>query len=348
VRLVQVRRPRVALEHDRAEAIPDRNPDAFLRLDRRLAIEEALAQLPAVYREAVVFCHLEGLTHEEAADRLGCPVGTVRSRLARGRALLRHRLAGSGLAPLGWLSHSAAPSDGDAAPAAVAPLLIETTARTAARLATGRPMAEIVSARLTEIVAGVARTMMISKVATASSLCAVTALAAWGALVLAARQAPQPGSLPAPTPAAAPALLTVAAAQAPGEAPRKGRGRQDNRNAEAELQMLAEFPAVVVHVEPKLGASDVDPGLREIRVTFSKRMKDQNWSWVTFNPDMFPNVEGKIHYEADRRTCVLPVKLEPGKTYWIGINSERFHNFKDLDGRPALPYQVIFRTKAAR
>jgi RNA polymerase sigma-70 factor (ECF subfamily) len=143
-------------------------------------------------------------------------------------------------------------------------------------------------------------------------------------------------------------LRTVAVAQAPGDAPRKERDRPDNRNAQAELRLLAEFPAVVVHVEPKLGATDVDPGLREIRVTFSKRMKDQNWSWVTYSRDMFPNVEGKIHYETDRRTCVLPVKLEPGKTYWIGINSERFQNFKDLDGRPALPYQVVFRTRSAR
>ena len=38
VRLIQVRRPRVALEDDRTEAIPDRSPDAFFRLDRRLAI----------------------------------------------------------------------------------------------------------------------------------------------------------------------------------------------------------------------------------------------------------------------------------------------------------------------
>jgi hypothetical protein len=64
----------------------------------------------------------------------------------------------------------------------------------------------------------------------------------------------------------------------------------------------------------------------------------------------------EVPIEEGRSTCPqrtlgeneLPVELEPGKTYWIGINSERFQNFKDLDGRPALPYQVVFRTKATR
>ncbi len=105
---------------------------------------------------------------------------------------------------------------------------------------------------------------------------------------------------------------------------------------------------MVLSVEPKVGATDVDPDLREIRVTFSKPMIDQSWSWVSGNVYATPKADGKIHYEKDRRTCVMPVKLEPGKTYVLGINSERFHNFKDVDGRPASPYLVAFRTRAKR
>ena len=41
----------------------------------------------------------------------------------------------------------------------------------------------------------------------------------------------------------------------------------------------------------------------------------------------------------------MPVKLEPGKTYVVGVNSERFRNFKDEKGHPALPYLIVFRTK---
>src|SRR5262245_54768530 len=53
--------------------------------DLRFAIDDYLMDLPASYRAAIVLCYLEGLTHAEAAGRLRCPVGTVRSRLARGR-----------------------------------------------------------------------------------------------------------------------------------------------------------------------------------------------------------------------------------------------------------------------
>ena len=77
-------------------------------------------------------------------------------------------------------------------------------------------------------------------------------------------------------------------------------------------------------------------------------MTDKSWSWPTGNKYAAPKVEGgKIHFEPDGRTCVMPVKLEPGKTYVIGVNSERFHGFQDEQGHPALPYLLVFRTKAA-
>src|SRR4051794_40093771 len=56
-------------------------------------------RLPVRYRAVVVLCLLEGHTHEQAARYLGCPVGTVQSRLARGRRRLRDRLTRRGLAP---------------------------------------------------------------------------------------------------------------------------------------------------------------------------------------------------------------------------------------------------------
>jgi RNA polymerase sigma factor (sigma-70 family) len=59
--------------------------------------DDALARLPAKYLEPFVLCHLEGRSTEEAARELGSPVGTIHSRLARARALLRDRLARRGL-----------------------------------------------------------------------------------------------------------------------------------------------------------------------------------------------------------------------------------------------------------
>ena len=55
--------------------------------------------MPEVYRGAVVLCDLQGLSHEQAARRLGCPEGTIKSRLSRGRARLRDRLRRLGVEP---------------------------------------------------------------------------------------------------------------------------------------------------------------------------------------------------------------------------------------------------------
>lgn len=111
------------------------------------------------------------------------------------------------------------------------------------------------------------------------------------------------------------------------------------RDAEA-----ATAPAVVVKSEPAADATDVDPGLTEIRVTFNKDMRDGSWSWTQRSDEAYPEVTGKPHY-VDKRTCVLPVKLEPGKTYFIGINSSRFGNFKDASGRSSVPFALSFSTK---
>jgi RNA polymerase sigma-70 factor, ECF subfamily len=59
------------------------------------ALREAVLTLPARYREALVLCDLQEMTYAEAASALGCAVGTVRSRLHRGRALLAVKLTAS-------------------------------------------------------------------------------------------------------------------------------------------------------------------------------------------------------------------------------------------------------------
>jgi HlyD family secretion protein len=63
-------------------------------------VQEEVRRLPEKYRAAVVLCYWEGLTQEQAAAQLGCPLGTVRSRLARGRDLLRRRLTRRGIEPM--------------------------------------------------------------------------------------------------------------------------------------------------------------------------------------------------------------------------------------------------------
>jgi RNA polymerase sigma-70 factor (ECF subfamily) len=60
--------------------------------ERSARVRAAVLELPAEFREAVVLCELEELSYEEAAQLSGCPIGTIRSRLHRGRALLMAKL----------------------------------------------------------------------------------------------------------------------------------------------------------------------------------------------------------------------------------------------------------------
>lgn len=56
-------------------------------------VTQALQAVPAEFRTVVILCDLQGMTYEEIADTVGCPVGTVRSRLHRGRKLLKDGLS---------------------------------------------------------------------------------------------------------------------------------------------------------------------------------------------------------------------------------------------------------------
>lgn len=60
--------------------------------ERREQVRSAVLELPVEFREAVVLCELEELSYEEASRLLECPIGTIRSRLHRGRALLLAKL----------------------------------------------------------------------------------------------------------------------------------------------------------------------------------------------------------------------------------------------------------------
>ncbi len=97
VRRARAVRPMLSL-HDEAhsgavEMTVDVDPVADLDRQRHLeALRRAVIALPVRYREAVVLCDLHELSYVDAATALGCAIGTVRSRLHRGRALLARRL----------------------------------------------------------------------------------------------------------------------------------------------------------------------------------------------------------------------------------------------------------------
>src|SRR5262249_30747917 len=71
--------------------------DDVLWHDLRPVLDEEIDRLPEKFRVPFVLCYLEGHTNEEAAEQLGCPKGTILSRLARGRERLRSRLVRRGV-----------------------------------------------------------------------------------------------------------------------------------------------------------------------------------------------------------------------------------------------------------
>jgi RNA polymerase sigma factor (sigma-70 family) len=98
---------RKAVERRGAEQRALRNARAADRPESWTELHEEIARLPQRFREPLVLCYLEGLPTEAVAQRLGCPKGTVLSRLSRGRERLRDRLTRRGLAPTASLvAHS--------------------------------------------------------------------------------------------------------------------------------------------------------------------------------------------------------------------------------------------------
>ncbi len=152
------------------------------------ALDEEIDRLPERYRAAVVLCLVEGLTQEQAANALGWPPGTVRSRLARGRLRLQERLERRGLAPSAVLLGARTASD--LVPAA----LIESTTRAAMQLLSGPLPAGTVPASVVELTIQVSRSLTMSRVKVAFLLAVVTCVGAVGLQAFARQKGDSPSA----------------------------------------------------------------------------------------------------------------------------------------------------------
>jgi hypothetical protein len=97
-----------------------------------------------------------------------------------------------------------------------------------------------------------------------------------------------------------------------------------------------------VRLEPANGATGVDPSTTVLRATFDRPM-EASWSWVT-EGHSFPETTGQAYFEPDGRTAALPVRLAPGRTYVLWLNSAQYRLFRDLAGVPAEPLRWQFST----
>jgi RNA polymerase sigma factor (sigma-70 family) len=185
----RARHEQTGADLDTAEA-----PADAPRSDLRPVLDEEINRLPEKYRLAVVLCYLEGKTNQEAARHLGCPEGTVASRLARGRERLRRRLTRRGVT-LSGVAVGAVLSD-----KTVSAALVKTTAQAALAFAVPGTTPTGTPAALAE---GVLRTMRLTKLRSVVAALVVFGVLGAGAAGLAYHgQAGEPGK-PGGGPAAA-------------------------------------------------------------------------------------------------------------------------------------------------
>jgi RNA polymerase sigma factor (sigma-70 family) len=139
-------------------ALADAHVDDLLPL-----LDQELNRLPEHFRTLIVLCDLEGKSRKEAAQQLGCPEGTVASRLARARAMLakrfgRHGRVASSMTLATLLSPAAASAS---APASV----VVSTIQAASQLASGQAVASgLISAKVVALTEGVVKAMFVSKI----------------------------------------------------------------------------------------------------------------------------------------------------------------------------------------
>ena len=233
----------VAWSEDSAPAAAEELVASAHRDDLARVLDEEIGRLPGSYRAVMVLCYLEGRTHEQAAERLRWPLGTVKGRLSRAREMLKGRIARRGLTPALVAFEAIATQD---ASAMVPESWIATAAEAAmeASIATGGMTTALVSANAA-ILAEETLALLFRDQAKAAILVlvAVAASAAGaGTLLRGDRDAKPALGQAAPEPAPA---LPVAPAPAAAPAPK-------TREAEAAM-------ALRVEAKPQLEKAEMSP-----------------------------------------------------------------------------------------
>jgi RNA polymerase sigma-70 factor (ECF subfamily) len=172
---------RRAREREAAAPPGDDPADEAAWRELRQVLDEELRRLAPKYRAPLVLFYLEGKTTEEVARQLGCPKGTVLSRLARGRDRLRRRLARRGVAlavglPAGLLTAKAAAVE------VPAPLALGTV-NAAVLTAAGRAADGAIPAAVAALTKGVLRAMLLSKLKFVAAVALALTVAAAGTVV---------------------------------------------------------------------------------------------------------------------------------------------------------------------
>jgi RNA polymerase sigma factor (sigma-70 family) len=244
--------------------------------DLRPVLDEEVSRLPDRFRIPFVLCYLEGRTNEEAARTLGCPKGTVLSRLATARERLRSRLTRRGIV----LSAGAvAALTGGIASAAVPPALIGPTVKAALGVAAGQTAAGLVSAQAAALMKGTLRAMLLSKLKVVALAVVAAAVLGGGATLLTHRSD----------------------GKEPGREPKQIRGEEAGKEGEKKSE-----DAAAKELKAMEGAWDVI-GIEEGgRKASADDVKGMRWT--------FKGSEVEPVNPGEKRGDKFTVKLDPGKT----------------------------------
>ena len=209
------------------------------------ALHEEIDRLPERYRAAIVLCDLQGLTHEEAARRLGRPVSTISTRLSRGRERLKGRLSRRGLALPAGVATAALIAEGASA---MPPALVDATLKVAMSASAGLA-AGTVPASIVIVTRGVLRSMLFTRRRMMAAAALAAGTLATGVVVL-AHQGPSPRPAPGPD---GPATRSTALPPAPGAEP--GEGEEPPREAERIVRSATNLAriatAIHAYAEPR-------------------------------------------------------------------------------------------------
>ena len=279
-------------------------------------LDDGLSRLKAADREAIALRYLQGRPLREVGETLGISEEAARKRVDRGVEKLRGYFARKGIpTAAGALPALLGKQMGEALLSHEIQASITRGILNACHGGAGAAPGIISLAKGTNIMMQIVRL----KMATAVLVIAVAvSTAGWFTVkqVMADGVSAAPASVPAPASVAAP---TVSALAAP-----------------------VPTAPLVVNAVPNDGDTSVDPGLKELRVTFDQPMDTRHYSFVG-GGESFPGTGTQARW-IDQTTCIMPMALKPAHSYWLSINSDRFQNFRSAQGVPAAPYSISFTT----
>jgi RNA polymerase sigma factor (sigma-70 family) len=341
-------------EHSKAMLIPPsvHNPEPD---DSAPAIHEELERLPIPYRAPIVLCCMEGQTQEQAAKHLGLPLGTLQSRLARGRRRLQSLLIRRGLAPSAGAL--AALLSGETSQASIPQALGNCTIQAAIRCASGKSATcRTGSLAVTTLIEEMLKTMLLHRIKAVSGAVVLAALTAAGAGIWAQQALPIGPRRLVAAEIAAPRALESRAPLSAGETPLLEQGDVTGENGLFQGPAPAHGTALVRYGDGHADGKKSLGGSGEM-IEFSMPAGSSKVVGIRIHGSRYgypepPEESYLIYFLNHDRTRILHTELAPyslfkrGPEQWVDVAFER--PITDFDHSSTFWVALDFRATATK